>query len=135
MFSKNAARKGQQIAEILLLAAHLTSAEVKDIIDMPSGAVIDDIYPVLDETFDPTASAVIEFGTADDTNKFVASQNIFTGQALGGRAGDVTGRGYRFAAAGAITAKYTSGGGVATQGKIRCIVEYHMENHADFIQH
>lgn len=132
-FAKNPARKGQFIAEIILLAAHLVSAAVKGVIDMPGGTVVDDAYLVVDETFDPTTSAVIEIGTGDDTNKFVASQNIFTGQALGGRAGDAAGKGYRFAAPGEIVAKYTSGGGEATQGKVRVIVAFHYENESEFV--
>lgn len=129
---KNIARKQPIIAEITIVAADLTSGAELVVIDMPSGTVVDEVYPVLDEVFNPTTSAVIEFGVAGSTAKFVASQNIFTGQTLGGRAGAVTGKGHRFTAPGAIVAKYTSGGGTATTGKIRAIVSFHYENEADF---
>ncbi len=132
-FEKNISRKIGFIAEILLTFADLTSGSVLEVIDCQSGTVVDEVIPVLDKTFDPTNTAVIEFGISDDTNKFVASQNIFTGQTLGGRAGDVTGRGYRFSEPGAIVAKYTSGGGTATQGQIRLIAHLHYENESEFV--
>ena len=133
--TKNSARKYGLIAEILLSKADLVTAVAEAIIDMPSGSIVDEIIPVVDETYDPTASAVIEFGTAEGTtNDLVASQNIFTGQAVGARAMITTAKGYKFTARGAIWAKYTSGGGLATQGKMRVIVHYHYENEADFVQ-
>jgi len=131
-FTKNVARKGQFVAEVLILIADLVSAAEKAVIDMPAGTVIDDVYVAVDEVANPTTSAVIEFGLTGATATFVASQNIFTGQTLGGRAGAVTGRGYRFTAPASIVAKYTSGGGQATTGKVRLIVEHHYENEADF---
>jgi hypothetical protein len=132
--TKNTARKFGLVAEILINKADLVTAVEAPIIDMPAGAVIDDCYLAVDELFDPTTSAVIEVGTSDDTDKFVASQNIFTGQALGGRAGAATGKGYKFAAGGSIYAKYTTGGGLATVGKVRVVVLYHNEHQADFRQ-
>lgn len=130
---KNPARKEQYIAEVTIdHSAGLVSAAEFEAIDMPAGAILDDIYVALDEVFNPTTSAVIEFGITGTTNKFVASQNIFTGQTLGGRAGAETGKGYRFSAPAAIVGKYTSGGGEATTGKIRLIVLFHYENESEF---
>lgn len=131
-FTKNSGRGSVQIASIQLGFADLTSGSVMEVIDMPSGTVIDDIYLSLDETFNPTTSAVIEVGTSDSTAQFIASQNIFTGQTLGGRAGLSTAKGCKFSAPGAITAKYTSGGGTATQGKLRVKVLYHYANQSDY---
>lgn len=133
--TKNAARKGQIIAEVTINKADLVTAVAAEVFDMPSGSVLDEIVPIVDETFDPTTSAVIEFGTsATTTNDLVASQNIFTGQATGARSMVATAKGTRFTAAGAIWAKYTSGGGLATQGKVRAIIYYHYENDCDFVQ-
>lgn len=131
--NKNIGRKPLYVAEQLITHSDLVSGVNLDAIDMPGNTVVDEVIPVLDETFDPTTSAVIEFGTSDDTDRFVASQNIFTGQATGGRAGATTGRGFRFTAPGSIVAKYTSGGGAATQGKIRLIVLFHYENESEFV--
>lgn len=131
---KNIARKFGLIAELLILKASLVTGVAEAAIDMPSGAVIDDLYLALDETFDPTGSAVIEAGIEGDTAIALASQNVFTGQALGGRAGLATFKGHKFTQPGAIWVKYTSGGGLATQGKARLIVAYHHENQADFVQ-
>ena len=133
-FTKDITRRQKFVAEVTLNHADLTSAAELKIIDMPAGAVIDDAYLVLDSTFDPTTSAVIEVGISGATAKFIASQNVFTGQTTGGRAGAATGKGYKFTATGAIVAKYTSGGGTATQGSARVIVAYHLANEADFWQ-
>lgn len=130
---KNIARKEQSVAEISIVAADLTSGATLPVIDMPSGTVVDEVYVVVDELFNPTTSAVIEVGITGTTAKFLASQNIFTGQALGGRAGDVTGKGYRFAAPASIVVKYTSGGGTATTGKLRLVVAFHYENDSSFV--
>lgn len=132
--TKDIGRKPALIAEIILTAAVLVSAQELEIIDMPAGAVIDDAYLAVDETFDPTTSAVIEVGVDGNTDQLITSQNIFTGQATGGRTGAATGKGTRFTSPGAIIAKYTSGGGQATQGQLRVIVSYHLENQADFWQ-
>jgi hypothetical protein len=130
--TKNTSRKTQFIAEVTVSHADLTSAVALPAIDMPSGTVVDDVKLIVDELFDPTTSAVIEVGIGGDTNKFVASQNVFTGQALGGRAGDVVGAGYKFTAPDTIDVLYTSGGGTATEGIVRLIVSFHYENESDF---
>lgn len=132
-FSKNIGRKQQYVAEVAVSHADLVSAVALPVIDMPSGTVIDDVVLVVDELFDPTDSAVVEAGIGGDTNKFVASQNVFTGQALGGRTGDTVAKGYRFTAPDTIDLLYTSGGGTATAGKLRLIVTFHFENESDFV--
>ena len=133
--TKDTARKFGLVAEITLLKASLVTVVQEAIIDMPAGSVIDDCYLAVDALFDPTTSAVIEVGTATGTtNDLIASQNIFTGQALGGRAGAATGKGFKFTTGGSIWAKYTSGGGLATVGQLRLIVRYHNEAQADFVQ-
>ena len=133
-FTKDISRRAQFIAEVTLKYSDLTSAAELKIIDMPAGAVIDEAYLVLDTTFDPTTSAVIEVGISGATATFIASQNVFTGQTTGGRAGAATGKGYKFTAASQIVAKYTSGGGTATQGSARVVVAYHQATEADFWQ-
>lgn len=131
--TKNSSRKTLFIAEVTIDHADLTSAEAFEAIDMPAGAIVDDAYIVLDETFDPTTSAVIEFGiTGVDTDMFVASTNLFTGQSTVGKTGNVIGKGYRFTSPGAISGVYTSGGGTATQGSLRLVVLFHYENQSDF---
>ena len=133
--TKDTARKFGLVAEITLAKDSLVTAVAAAVIDMPAGSVIDDIYPVVDALFDPTTSAVVEFGSAEaTTNDLVASQNIFTGQALGARTGVATAKGFKFTTGGSIWAKYTSGGGLATVGQLRLIVRYHNEAQADFVQ-
>lgn len=128
----NPSRKVQYVAEVTIDHADLTSAAEFNAIDMPAGTVLDDLYVAFDTDFDPTTSAVIEFGTAGATNTLVASQNIFTGQTNGTRACISTVRGTRFTTPTAIVGKYTSGGGTATQGSLRLIALFHYENESDF---
>lgn len=136
-FTKNISRKNSYVAEVTIkhgdVGAGITSASEFAAIDVLAGTVIDDCYIAVDELFDPTTSAVIEVGISGTTNKLVASQNIFTGQALGGRAGAATGKGYKFSAPGSIYAKYTDGGGTATAGELRIIVVFHYENESGFV--
>lgn len=132
-FTKNKDRKAPFVAEVMVSHADLTSAVALPVIDVPGNVVIDDVYLCLDTTFNPTTSAVVEVGIGGATAKFVASQNVFTGQALGGRAGAATGKGYRFTAPDTIDVLYTSGGGTATQGSFRLVVTGHYERQADFV--
>lgn len=131
-FTKKAGRKAVFIAENTVTFADIVSATALPLIDMPAGTVIDDVFLALDTTFNPTTSAVVEIGITGTTAKFVASQNLFTGQTVGGRAGAVTGKGTRITAPTTINALYTSGGGAATQGQFRVVVVFHYENEADF---
>lgn len=136
-FTKNTSRKSGYIAEVtidhsMVSATGIVSATEFAAIDMPAGAIVDDSYLVVEELFNPTTSAVIEVGISGTTTKFIASQNIFTGQALGGRAGAATGKGYRFTAPGAVYVKYTDGGGTATAGKCRIVMLWHYENESEF---
>jgi hypothetical protein len=128
-------RKVPKVAEVTINKADLVTAVAAKIFNMPAGTVLDSAYLAVDTLFDPTTSAVIEVGSAaGTTNDIIASQNIFTGQALGGRAGLDTARGKQFTARGGIYAKYTSGGGLATAGKLRVVIFYHYANEAEFVQ-
>lgn len=136
--TKNISRKSGYIAELVINYTDVTSGKIAsasafEAIDMPAGSIVDDVYICVDTLFNPTTSAVIEVGTSGTTNAFVASQNIFTGQATGGRAGAVTGKGYKFTTPGAIYAKYTDGGGTPTAGSLRIVVSFHYENSSEFV--
>ncbi len=128
----NTARKDQYIAEVAITPTGLTSAAEFDAIKMPAGTVLDEAYVSVDALFNPTTSAVFEFGTTGATATIVASQNVFTGQALGGRAGAVTAYGRKFDAPTTIVGKYTTGGGTATTGSLRLVVKFHYVNESDF---
>ena len=133
-FSKDVARRAPVVAEAVVSLADLTSGVALPVFDIPSGAVIDELYGHLEQVFNSTTSDSIKIGDGTDDDRFLAATNVTTGQALGYKAGAATGRGYKLSSGDTIDLVWTSGGGTPTTGRIRLVCRYYMTGQADYVQ-
>ena len=124
--TKNTARQGVQFAYVDINLADVTSAADAAAIDLPPNSVIVSGQLVTTEAWNSTTSDVMDVGDADSQNRYLNDGNI---RALAARVALVP-TGYVHTG-GAITVRWTSGGGTPTTGKVRLEVLYYQQGRGE----
>jgi hypothetical protein len=128
-FSKDGGRKSPVIADITISYADLVSGTAKEVIDIPAGAIIDDVHAYVDTAWNSGSSDVITVGDGGDVDRFITSVSI---AATGNKIGVTTAKGYKYTTKDTIDVIWTGVSTAPSAGSLRLIVEYHFANKADY---
>lgn len=124
--TKDFNRQCISVATVTIKLADVTSASDVAAIDLPPNAVVVGGDVVTTEAWDSTTSDVLDVGDAASQNRYLNDGNI---RALAARVALVP-TGYVHTG-GALTVRWTSGGGTPTTGKARLTVHYIIQGRSE----